>query len=100
MSVLQLNAALDREIRKIRGNEKAMQKMVEAARMIRLMYVSPIDFADFEAEQERKAEAEAERQFRSLRGCWANDLEDADRMETVIREAREQDVLREVVLDD
>ena len=98
MSVLQLNAALDREIRKIRGNEKAMQKMVEAARMIRLMYVSPIDFADFEAEQERKAEAE--RQFRSLRGCWANDLEDADRMETVIREAREQDVLREVVLDD
>jgi len=42
-----------------------------------------ISFAGFqvtEAEQEQKAEAE--RQFRSLRGCWAEDMEDADRMET------------------
>ena len=100
MTALQLNAALDREIRKIRGNEEAMQKMVEAARMIRLMYVTPTAFADFEAEQERKADAESERQFRSLRGCWADDPEDAERMEIAIREAREQEIPREIVLDD
>lgn len=99
MSALQLNAALDREIRKIRGNEKAMQKMVEAARMIRLMYVSPMDFADFEAEQERKAEAEAERQFRSLRGCWANDPE-GEEMYQFMRSVRDGGALsREISFD-
>ena len=96
----QLNTALDREIWKMRDNAEAMQKMLEAARLIRLMYVNPTTLADFEAEQEQKAEAEAERQFRSLRGCWADDPEDAKRMETAIREAREQDVVREITLDD
>jgi hypothetical protein len=89
----QLNTALDREIWKMRNNAEAMQKMLEAAKLIRLMYVNPTALADFEAEQEQKAEAEAERQFRSLRGCWADDPEDAERMETAIREAREQDVV-------
>ena len=46
------------------------------------------------------AESEAERQFRSLRGCWADDPEDADRMVMAIREAREQDDVREIMLDD
>jgi hypothetical protein len=35
-----------------------------------------------------------------LRGCWAADPEDAERMEIAIREAREQDIPREIVLDD
>ena len=48
----------------------------------------------------QKAEAEAERQFRSLRGCWTDDPEDADRMVMAIREAREQDDVREIMLDD
>ena len=95
-----MNTALDREIWKMRNNAEAMQKMLEAARLIRLMYVNPTALADFEAEQEREAEAEAERQFRSLRGCWADDLEDTEHMETAIREAREQDVVREITLDD
>ena len=84
----------------MRGNTEAMQKMLEAARLIRMMYVNPVDLADFEAIREQEAETEAERQFRSLRGCWADDLEDADRMEAAIREAREQDVVREIALDD
>lgn len=99
-ATVELNTALDREIWKMRDNAEAMQKMLEAARLIRLMYVNPTALADFEAEQEKKAEAEAERQFRSLRGCWTDDPEDAERMETAIREAREQDVVREITLDD
>lgn len=54
----------------------------------------------FEAKQELKSDVEAERQFRSLRGCWADDPEDADSMVMAIREAREQDVVREITLDD
>ena len=92
----QLSTALNREIWKMRDNAEAMQKMLEAARLIRLMYLNPTALADFETEQEQKAEAEAEKQFRSLRGCWADDPEDADRMEAAIREAREQDVVREI----
>ena len=95
-----LNTAIDREIWKMRGNTEAMQKMLEAARLIRMMYVNPVELTDFEAIREQEAETEAERQFRSLRGCWADDLEDADRMEAAIREAREQDVVREIALDD
>ena len=97
-TTVQLNTALDREIWKMRDNAEAMQKMLEAARLIRMMYVNPTALADFEAEQEQKAEAE--RQFRSLRGCWADDPEDAKLMEAAIREAREQDVVREITLDD
>ena len=38
-----------------------------------------------ETESAAESEAEAERQFRSLRGCWADDPEDADRMIMAIR---------------
>ena len=99
-ATIQLNTALDREIWKMRDNTEAMQKMLEAARLIRLMYVNPTALADFEAQQERVAEAEAERQFRSLRGCWADDPEDAALMETAILEARASDIPREINLDD
>lgn len=63
MTAVQIDMALDREIGKIRGNEEAMRRMLEAARLIRLMYMNPTALADFEAQQERIAEAEAERQF-------------------------------------
>ena len=96
----QLNTALNREIWKMRGSELAMQKMLEAARLIRLMYVHPTALANLETIQEQKEEEEAERQFRSLRGCWADDPEDAERIAIAIREAREQDVVREITLDD
>lgn len=45
------------------------------------------------SEEERKAG------LMSLAGCWADDPEDAARMETAIKECRENDVLREVNLD-
>ena len=99
-ATLQLSTAINREIWKMRDNVEAMQKMLEAARLIRMMYVNPTALADFEAEQEQKAEAEAERQFRSLRGCWTENMEDADRMEAAIREAREKDIVREITFDD
>ena len=100
MTAVQLDLELDREIGKIRGNEEAMKRMLEAARLIRLMYMNPTALADFEAQQERAAEAEAERQFRSLRGCWTDDPEDAALMEAAILEARASDIPREINLDD
>ena len=100
MTAVQIDMALEREIGKIRGNEEAMRRMLEAARLIRLMYMYPTAFADFEAQQESAAEAEAEQQFRSLRGCWADDPEDAALMEAAILEARASDIPREINLDD
>ncbi len=100
MTAVQMDMELDREIGKIRGNEEAMKRMLEAARLIRLMYMNPTALADFEAQQERAAEIEAERQFRSLRGCWTDDPEDAALMEAAILEARASDIPREINLDD
>ena len=95
----QLNSALNREIWMMRNNKEAMQKMLEAARLIRMMYMNPTIFADLEAKQNQEAAEEEERQFRSLRGCWADDPKDTERIEKAIREAREQDVVRDIVLD-
>ena len=47
----QLNSALNREIWMMRNNKEAMQKMLEAARLIRMMYMNPTVFADLEAKQ-------------------------------------------------
>ena len=44
-------------------------------------------------------EEEKDRLFDSLCGCWADDPEDAARMEAAIKECRDNDVLREVNLD-
>lgn len=100
MTAVQIDLELEREIGKIRGNEEAMKRMLEAAKLIRLMYMNPMAWANFEIQQERLAEAEAERQFRSLRGCWAEDPEDASLMEAAILEARASDMPREINLDD
>ena len=45
------------------------------------------------SEDERKAG------LMRLAGCWADDPEDAARMEAAIKECRENDVLREVNMD-
>ena len=45
------------------------------------------------------SEEEKDRLFEKLAGCWADDPEDAARMETAIKECRENDVLREVNMD-
>lgn len=45
------------------------------------------------SEEERKAG------LMRLAGCWADDPEDAARMEAAIKECRENDVLREVNMD-
>ena len=100
MTAQQINRAIDQEIWKMRGNEEAMRKMLDAARIIRIMYVTPHILDDYENEQEQHREKEAERRFRSLRGCWNDDVEDADRMERAILENRRSDVIREINLDD
>lgn len=98
MTTQQISNAIHQEIWQMRGNEEAMRKMLDAARLIRIMYVTPHVLDDYKYEQ--KDEQEAERRFRSLRGCWNDDLEDADRMEKAIMENRRSDVLREINLDD
>ena len=45
------------------------------------------------------SEEEKDRLFEKLAGCWADDPEDAARMEAAIKECRENDVLREVNMD-
>jgi hypothetical protein len=42
---------------------------------------------------------ERKRKLMALAGCWADDPEDAARMEAAIKECRENDVLREVNMD-
>ena len=42
---------------------------------------------------------ERKRGLMSLAGCWADDPEDAARMEAAIKEARKNDFVREVNLD-
>lgn len=46
------------------------------------------------------SEEEKDHLFDSLCGCWADDPEDAARMEAAVKECREHDVLREVKLED
>ena len=45
------------------------------------------------------SEEEKDRLFEKLAGCWADDPEDAARMEATIKVCRENDVLREVIMD-
>ena len=45
------------------------------------------------------SEEEKDLLFEKLAGCWADDPEDAARMEAAIKECRENDVLREVTMD-
>ncbi len=45
------------------------------------------------------SEEEKDQLFEKLAGCWADDPEDAARMEAAIKECRENDVLREVNMD-
>lgn len=96
----QINKAIHQEIWKMRDNEEAMRKMLDAARIIRIMYVTPHILDDYEKDQQQLREKEAELRFRSLRGCWNDDEEDADRMERAILENRRTDVIREINLDD
>ena len=59
-----------------------------------------VAFEDEATEEPELTEEEKDRLFESLAGCWADDPEDAARMEAAVRECRKNDVLREVNLDD
>jgi len=53
MTAQQINKAIDQEIWKIRDNEEAMRKMLDAARQIRIMYVTPHILDEYENEQQQ-----------------------------------------------
>ena len=56
-------------------------------------------FDDEEDAEPELTEEERKAGLMALAGCWANDPEDAARMEAAIKECRENDVLREVNMD-
>ena len=45
-------------------------------------------------------EEEKKRELLSLAGCWADDPEDAARMEAAIKDGRKNEFMREINLDD
>ena len=47
-----------------------------------------------------KTEEEKDRDFRKLCGCWADDPEDATRMEAAIKDGRKNEFMRKINLDD
>ena len=70
MTTQQINKAIDQEIWKMRDNEEAMRKMLDAARQIRILYVTSnvIDNLENEngKEEERKSDEELLRELRAI----------------------------------
>ena len=52
------------------------------------------------AEEPELTEEEKEKEVWSLCGCWADDPEDAARMEAAIKDGRKNEFMREINLDD
>ena len=52
-----------------------------------------------EIETPKLSKEERKRKLMALAGCWADDPEDAARMEAAVKSCRENDVLREVNMD-
>ena len=52
-----------------------------------------------EIERPTLSKEERKRKLMALAGCWADDPEDAARMEAAVKSCRENDVLREVNMD-
>ena len=63
------------------------------------MLTSSLAFNEEFAEPEM-TEEEKDREFWSLCGCWADDPEDAARMEAAIKDGRKNVFMREINLDD
>ena len=51
-------------------------------------------------EEPELTEEERKRELLSLAGCWADDPEDAARMEAAIKDGRKNEFMREINLDD
>ena len=52
------------------------------------------------AEEPELTEEERKHELLSLAGCWADDPEDAERMEAAIKDGRKNEFMREINLDD
>ena len=52
------------------------------------------------AEEPELTEEERKHELLSLAGCWADDPEDAARMEAAIKDGRKNEFMREINLDD
>ena len=53
-----------------------------------------------ESAESELSEDEKDRRFSSLCGCWADNLEDAARMEMAIKNGRKNECMHEINLDD
>ena len=68
---------------------------MELVALLSASIVNKEDIAEPEMTEEEK-----DREFWSLCGCWKDDPEDAARMEAAIKEARKDEFMREINLDD
>ena len=78
-----------------------LQGMSREEKKIVIMFLTESLADSKEEDQEsRMTEDERKRDLLSLAGCWADDPEDAARMEAAIKDGRKNEFMREINLDD
>ena len=92
--------------KKLQGTSMApyfglLQGMSREEKKIVIMFLTESLADSKEEDQEsRMTEDERKRDLLSLAGCWADDPEDAARMEAAIKDGRKNEFMREINLDD
>ena len=78
-----------------------LQEMTPEEKKIVIMFLTEsLAEAKEVAKAPRLSKEERKRGLMSLAGCWANDPEDAARMEAAIKDGRKDVFMREINLDD
>ena len=78
-----------------------LQEMTPEEKKIVIMFLTEsLAEAKEVAKAPRFSKEERKRGLMSLAGCWANDPEDAARMEAAIKDGRKNVFMREINLDD
>ena len=78
-----------------------LQKMTPEEKKIVIMFLTEsLAESKAVAKAPRLSKEERKRGLMSLAGCWADDPEDAARMEAAIKDGRKNEFMREINLDD
>ncbi len=72
----------------------------EEKKIVIMFLTESLDKAKETVKEPRLSKEERKRGLMSLAGCWKDDPEDAARMEAAIKEARKDEYMREINLDD
>ena len=78
-----------------------LQEMTPEEKKIVIMFLTEsLAEAKVVAKATRLSKEDRKRGLMSLAGCWADDPEDAARMEAAIKDGRKNEFMREINLDD